>query len=78
MSDLFDRDEYAAALKAKGLDPAQAAEIARRTSGARKSPLSQSGTADLFSGAAPAQLSVTTSPARESIAPAMPAPLRHE
>lgn len=48
MSDLFDEDEYAATLKAKGLDLAQAVEIARRTAGGRRSARQQSAFADLF------------------------------
>ena len=73
MSDPFDEDEYAATLKAKGIDPTQASEIARRTAGGRKSARQQSATPDLFASApaAPPQLSVTTSPTRESIAPTL-------
>lgn len=73
MSELFDDDEYAAALKAKGLDPAQAAEIARRTAGRRKPDKAQPATTDLFSTApdAPAQPPAITTPKRETIAPTL-------
>lgn len=73
MSELFDEDEYAATLEAKGLDHAQAVELARRTAGGRKSARPQSGTADLFAPApiAPSKGLVATLPIRKTIAPTL-------